>query len=160
SRPPGCTQAVAIGAGESRFLGAFSRRRRGEARRRPCRCRPRRACTTARDLPLRRATPPPLACPADRGRAGELAARCTDFRAGGRGAGEAGESQVGPSRRRRTHARRRPRADRMGWGKRAAVGAARSVEGAMTALCALLIRDMRLAVRVGGGAWIGVLFFL
>jgi heme exporter protein B len=30
----------------------------------------------------------------------------------------------------------------------------------MTALSALLIRDMRLAVRVGGGAWIGVLFFL
>src|SRR5262245_21153169 len=30
----------------------------------------------------------------------------------------------------------------------------------MTALRALLVRDMRLAVRVGGGALIGVLFFL
>jgi heme exporter protein B len=30
----------------------------------------------------------------------------------------------------------------------------------MTALAALLIRDMRLAVRVGGGALMGVLFFL
>src|SRR5436853_3151219 len=30
----------------------------------------------------------------------------------------------------------------------------------MTALRALLIRDMRIAVRVGGGALIGVLFFL
>src|SRR3954462_15035293 len=30
----------------------------------------------------------------------------------------------------------------------------------MTALSALLIRDMRLAVRVGGGAMMGVLFFL
>jgi heme exporter protein B len=30
----------------------------------------------------------------------------------------------------------------------------------MTALCALLVRDLRLAVRVGGGALIGVLFFL
>ncbi len=30
----------------------------------------------------------------------------------------------------------------------------------MTALCAMLVRDMRLAVRVGGGALIGVLFFL
>ncbi len=30
----------------------------------------------------------------------------------------------------------------------------------MTALTALLLRDMRLAVRVGGGALIGVLFFL
>ncbi len=30
----------------------------------------------------------------------------------------------------------------------------------MTALSALLIRDMRLAIRVGGGALIGVLFFL
>jgi heme exporter protein B len=30
----------------------------------------------------------------------------------------------------------------------------------MTALTALLIRDMRLAVRIGGGALIGVLFFL
>src|SRR3954466_6472024 len=30
----------------------------------------------------------------------------------------------------------------------------------MTALSALLVRDMRLAVRVGGGAMMGVLFFL
>jgi heme exporter protein B len=30
----------------------------------------------------------------------------------------------------------------------------------MSPLSALLIRDMRLAVRVGGGAWIGLLFFL
>src|SRR3954454_911041 len=30
----------------------------------------------------------------------------------------------------------------------------------MTALSAILRRDIRLAVRVGGGAWIGVLFFL
>jgi heme exporter protein B len=30
----------------------------------------------------------------------------------------------------------------------------------MTALAALLVRDMRLAIRVGGGALIGVLFFL
>ena len=30
----------------------------------------------------------------------------------------------------------------------------------MSALGALLLRDIRLAVRVGGGAWIGVLFFL
>jgi heme exporter protein B len=30
----------------------------------------------------------------------------------------------------------------------------------MSALSALLVRDIRLAIRVGGGAWIGVLFFL
>jgi heme exporter protein B len=30
----------------------------------------------------------------------------------------------------------------------------------MTALSALLARDLRLALRVGGGAWMGVLFFL
>ena len=30
----------------------------------------------------------------------------------------------------------------------------------MTALSALMLRDMRLAVRIGGGAVIGVLFFL
>ena len=30
----------------------------------------------------------------------------------------------------------------------------------MSGLSALLVRDMRLAVRVGGGAWMGVLFFL
>ena len=30
----------------------------------------------------------------------------------------------------------------------------------MSALSALLLRDMRLAVRVGGGAMMGVLFFL
>jgi heme exporter protein B len=30
----------------------------------------------------------------------------------------------------------------------------------MSSLSALLLRDMRLAVRVGGGAWMGVLFFL
>ena len=38
--------------------------------------------------------------------------------------------------------------------------AARLGERRMTALAALLLRDMRLAVRVGGGALIGVLFFL
>src|SRR5271154_7310967 len=30
----------------------------------------------------------------------------------------------------------------------------------MTALAAILVRDMRIAVRVGGGALMGVLFFL
>src|SRR6202008_4272942 len=30
----------------------------------------------------------------------------------------------------------------------------------MTALTAILLRDMRIAVRIGGGALIGVLFFL
>jgi len=30
----------------------------------------------------------------------------------------------------------------------------------MTALRALLVRDMRIAVRIGGGALMGVLFFL
>jgi heme exporter protein B len=30
----------------------------------------------------------------------------------------------------------------------------------MTPLAALILRDMRLAIRVGGGALIGVLFFL
>lgn len=30
----------------------------------------------------------------------------------------------------------------------------------MSALAALFVRDLRLAVRVGGGAWMGVLFFL
>jgi heme exporter protein B len=34
------------------------------------------------------------------------------------------------------------------------------MERPMTALAALLVRDMRLAVRVGGGAFVGVLFFL
>src|SRR5438132_13041149 len=41
-------------------------------------------------------------------------------------------------------------------GERAVCGSA----SAMTALAALLVRDMRLAVRVGGGALMGVLFFL
>jgi heme exporter protein B len=34
------------------------------------------------------------------------------------------------------------------------------MERTMSALAALLVRDMRLAVRVGGGALVGVLFFL
>jgi heme exporter protein B len=34
------------------------------------------------------------------------------------------------------------------------------MSGAMTPLAALLVRDMRIAVRVGGGALIGVLFFV
>jgi heme exporter protein B len=34
------------------------------------------------------------------------------------------------------------------------------MSGAMTPLTALLVRDMRIAVRVGGGALIGVLFFV
>src|ERR1700755_1597499 len=50
----------------------------------------------------------------------------------------------------------------MGWGEGTAPGAAggSTDAAAMTALCALLVRDLRLAVRVGGGALIGVLFFL
>ena len=41
-------------------------------------------------------------------------------------------------------------------------GARRAAAGAslMTALRALLVRDMRIAVRIGGGALMGVLFFL
>ena len=42
----------------------------------------------------------------------------------------------------------------------AAVAGHDGERAAMTALAALLLRDMRLAVRVGGGALIGVLFFL
>src|SRR5262249_23079029 len=37
---------------------------------------------------------------------------------------------------------------------------ARGGRGSMTPLGALLVRDMRIAVRIGGGALIGVLFFL
>src|SRR6516162_1433765 len=36
----------------------------------------------------------------------------------------------------------------------------RPAVGALTPLAALLVRDMQLAVRLGGGAFIGVLFFL
>src|SRR5260370_12470801 len=51
--------------------------------------------------------------------------------------------------------------DRSDWtGRRNSPWAAESADTAMTALSALLVRDMRLAVRVGGGALIGVLFFL
>ena len=41
-------------------------------------------------------------------------------------------------------------------------GARRAAAGAslMTGLRALLVRDMRIAVRIGGGALMGVLFFL
>ena len=61
---------------------------------------------------------------------------------------------------------RRARARRHPWiaGHRrdARIAAERSRAGAaiMSALAALLVRDMRIAMRVGGGALIGVLFFL
>src|SRR5208282_6047194 len=71
---------------------------------------------------------------------------------------------------RRFHARtpygRRPRARRYPWSAghrrnaRAEAQRARTGAASMSALTALLVRDMRIAVRVGGGALIGVLFFL
>ncbi len=85
-------------------------------------------------------------------------------------------------RRRRHDSRRHPRPDRLGRSPRTSArppcsfGPFRPGGGGlgwycvparpsagrkrMTALSALLLRDMRLAVRVGGGALIGVLFFL
>src|SRR5205807_2062632 len=60
----------------------------------------------------------------------------------------------------RTDRRRHPWTDRIGRGEGTPPGAAESADTAMTALSALLIRELRLAMRVGGGALIGVLFFL
>src|SRR5262249_6412189 len=57
--------------------------------------------------------------------------------------------------RRRCDPRRYPRPARAGAGAGPPAG-----DGLMAALAALLGRDMRLAVRVGGGALMGVLFFL
>jgi heme exporter protein B len=59
-----------------------------------------------------------------------------------------------PPRRRRNHCRRRARSDRSRARARAQAWCG------MNPLAAILVRDMRLAVRVGGGAFMGALFFL
>src|SRR5262249_52408577 len=69
--------------------------------------------------------------------------------------GEVGRADANPLGRRRPDPGGHPRPARARGGKRAATR-----RPAMTALAALVVRDMRLAVRVGGGALIGVLFFL
>src|SRR5262249_54456136 len=58
-------------------------------------------------------------------------------------------------RRRGAYPGGHPRADRAGEHQ-----GAEARSRPMTPLAALLVRDLRLAVRVGGGAMIGVLFFL
>ena len=72
-----------------------------------------------------------------------------------RGAELAGRSHARASRRRRPASGGNARADRARRHPGAAVG-----REPVTALTAILLRDLRLAVRVGGGALIGVLFFL
>src|SRR5262249_32937196 len=118
-------------------------------------CRACRHRCLAGRLSLGRAAPAALDCPADRGQAPALAAGRAGHGARCRRPGDAGRSHAGAPCERRPDRRRRPRPDRAGAG-----GGAEAWGEPMTALNALLVRDMRLAVRVGGGALIGVLFFL
>ena len=75
-------------------------------------------------------------------------------------------NHAGASCRRRADPRGHPRAPRGRGNARIAIGrpfvrTSRQARASyVTPLAALILRDMRLAVRVGGGAFIGVLFFL
>ena len=155
SRPPGRAEAVADGRGKPRVLGraisaATEPRRTGAGS-----GRARRAGRPAGRLPVGRPAAAAVASPG--------CWRCS---------GRSGCSTSRPRRStatRRTRspadaaAPRRRRADRRGdaWADRARpaqelrLGARR-----MSPLAALFMRDLRLAIRVGGGGGIGVLFFL
>src|SRR5581483_3056199 len=106
-------------------------------------------------LSVRRAAAPTLDLAPARGTASGLAARRADGGARYRRAGDAGGPDERASRRRRADRRRHP------WTDRAAAGrGTQPRDRRVSALRALLLRDMRVAVRLGGGALIGVLFFL
>src|SRR5262245_50714839 len=154
------------GPRESCLLGAIPRRRDGRrsgrvARRRPGGPGAGQPCCPAGGLPVGRTAAAPVARPPAGRAAADLAARRTDLGAGHRHPGAAGRGHAGPSGRGRNHSRRHPWPDRSC--RRQGTAARRGVagrRGRMTAVTALLMRDMRLAVRLGGGAPIGVLFFL
>ena len=164
SRPPGRGEAVAVGARKSGILDALSRR-----------------LAAARSSPRwRRSTSPPLAdLPAAYLSAGQRRrlsiARLVAVKRPLWLLDEPTSALDAPSQQRladlmrahlavRRHDRRRgARADRARARARTEAGVgmnAPSMETRVNALLALIARDMRLAVRVGGGALMGALFFL
>src|SRR5262249_11001349 len=86
--------------------------------------------------------------------ASALAARRADIRTRYAVAEPTLGNHAGPSRGRWNHCRCRA------WGNRSRSRARAQARCDMNPLVAILLRDMRLAVRVGGGALMGALFFL
>src|SRR5262249_31380491 len=116
-------------------------------------------------LPLGRAEAAPVAGASRRRETADLAPGRADLGAGRRRPGPAQPPHGRSSGRRRHHSGRDPRPHRAIRSARvAAGGGGRSCPGGgngrMTALAVMLGRDVRLAVRLGGGAPVGVLFFL
>ncbi len=114
-------------------------------------CPPRRP---ARCLSVGRTAPPAVDRAACCRATADLAAGRTDLSARRAVAETAGRTHARSSRRRRHDRRCCARTDRTGTRARTEIG------DRMNPLFALLVRDMRLAIRVGGGALMGALFFL
>src|SRR4029078_8530519 len=150
---PGRNKAVADGGGEFAILDQVSRitQRHQATRGAACSCAPRRfPCR----LSLRRAAPQTIRSAHCCRLASGLVARRTNIRARCAVAGPALEHHALPPGLRWNHCRRRARGDRSRSRARAQTWCG------MNPLAAILVRDMRLAVRIGGGAFIGALFFL
>ncbi len=116
--------------------------------------RPHAARRPAGGLFVGRATAAAVDCAAGRGAAAALAAGRADLGARCAVARPARRLDAPPSRRRRHDRGGGARTDRTRTRARTENGAG------MSAFIALVVRDMRLAIRVGGGALMGALFFL
>src|SRR5262249_39561836 len=153
SRPPGRDEALAYSWRESAILEQISRRwpcsQTGPGGSRPCR-----ACRFACRLSVRRSATAVVGRPSPPGTATHLAAGRANLFARCPVAETAGRADArSPGRWRYDH-RCRPRND---WSRtcvRTEIGSG------MNTFAALLIRDMQLTIRVGGGALMGALFFL
>src|SRR5690349_18410936 len=154
SRPPRCVEAGTLGNGKSFLLEGFFGRRAGRCREKPRPRRPRPRCPSAGRLPLRRPAPPPVDRTAVVGEAADLAPGRADHRARCSRPRDVCRTDARTSRCRRADHRGDPCTAR---DRREGIADRRH---GMTALSALIRRDIRIALRVGGGALIGVLFSL
>src|SRR3984885_4426355 len=154
SRPSRCAEAGAQRVGKLEVLAGFSRRDDVGPGRKPRYCRARPCRAFAGRLFVRGTAAQAFDCPSAHRAAAGLAARRTDQCARHRRAKAVLDPDGGSSGARRPDRRRHPHAAR---NCRAVVAHRRCL---VRALSALIRRDIRIALRVGGGALIGVLFFL
>ena len=140
--------------GKPVFLAGFSRRRPGRHRPMPQGCGIRTRHASAGGISLGRPAAASLDRSPARGAAAGLASGRTDLGARCRRAETVRRRDGQTPRERRHHHCRHPHPAR-DRGEGTADGG-----GDMTALAALIRRDIKIALRVGGGALIGVLFFL
>src|SRR5262249_27311316 len=168
-RPPGRGEALAVRRREPAFLGGVSWRRREQSTGRARSGRAWRHRRFAGGLSLGRPAPPAVDRAAAHGQTADLASRRAGQHARCRRERPPDRLHAIPPRRWRSHCcgntrrtRRKQRAIaarsiRSNWACRRASVRRGSV---MNPLTALLVRDVRIALRVGGGALIGVLFFV